>query len=488
MDSRRLAPRLLASWQRSERYGLSPEEMRPVFTGSVDTASLLYECGHEALRGLRGTLANEAVSMMIADSDGLVLCRMCDDASISRSLDRVHLAPGFSFAERDVGTNGLGLALADRAPSLVRADEHYCAGLRGYTCAAAPVLDPVTGAVAGSVNLTTWSDSSSGLLLALAQATAGNTTALMLARGTGRKGRSLPPPGRVFRVYADRYEQPDDAHRPLSPGWTDALATARTALVRGRVVAVVGDPGAGKTALLSAARRQMGARERLLSARPPAPGEVDAWLRLWTPELEKDSTCVVVSGVDRLPAWAATELAGLFGRVRRTGGEGSGRMQPFAVTAQRYAAIPDALSPLIDTVVEVPALRLRPDDILPLARHFAHRYRGRAVTFTPAATRALTSYDWPENVRQLRRVVREAAARTDVIDTRHLPAEVFTRSGGHLTRLQLLERDEIVRCLTEPGTTVARAAAKLGMGRATVYRKMARYGIQVPGGRGGTGS
>ncbi|MFJ2345263.1 hypothetical protein [Streptomyces antimycoticus] len=210
MDSRRLAPRLLASWQRSERYGLSPEEMRPVFTGSVDTASLLDACGHEALRDLRGTLANEAVSMMIADSDGLVLCRIRDDAS---------------------------------------------------------------------------------------------------ARGTGRKGRSLPPPGRVFRVYADRYEQPDGAHRPLSPGWTDALATARTALARGRVVAVVGEPGARKTALLSAARRQLGARERLLSARPPAPGEADAWLRLWTPELEKDSACVVVSGVDRLPAWAATELA-----------------------------------------------------------------------------------------------------------------------------------------------------------------------------------
>ncbi|WP_240812525.1 GAF domain-containing protein [Streptomyces sp. DASNCL29] len=486
MDSHRLAPRLLASWQRSRHYGLSPEEMRPVFTGSVDTASLFYECGDEVLRGLRDTLADEAVSMMIADSDGLVLHRVCDDASISRSLDRVHLAPGFSFAERDVGTNGLGLALADRAPSLVRADEHYCAGLRGYTCAAAPVLDPRTGALAGTVNLTTWSASSSELLLALAQAAAGNTAALMLARGRGRRVPPAPR-GEVFRVYADRYHQHDHAHQRLSPGWTDAVATARTASARGRVVAAVGEPGAGKTALVSTARRQTGARERLLSARPPAPGDVAAWLALWAPELGKDNTCVVVSGVDRLPAWAATDLARLFDGARRATGEGPGCLPPFAVTAQRYSAIPDVLSPLIDTVVEVPALRFRPDDILPLARHFARRHRGPTVTFTPAAARALTSYDWPENVRQLRRVVREAGSRTDVIDTRHLPAEVFTRSGSHLTRLQLLERDEIVRCLTEPGTTVARAAAALGMGRATIYRKMARYGIQVPGGRGGTG-
>ncbi|MBP8536212.1 GAF domain-containing protein [Streptomyces sp. MK37H] len=456
--------------------------MRPVFTGSVDTASLFYECGHEVLRGLRDTLADEAVSMMIADSDGLVLYRECDDASISRSLDRVHLAPGFSFAERDVGTNGLGLALADRAPSLVRADEHYCTGLRGYTCAAAPVLDPGTGALVGSVNLTTWSDSSSELSLALTQAAAGNTAALMLARGTGRRVPPAPR-GEVFRVYADRYHQHGHAHQTLSPGWTDAVATARTASARGRVVAAVGEPGAGKAALVSTARRQNGARERLLSARPPAPGDVAAWLALWAPELGKDSTCVVVSGVDRLPAWAATELARLFDEARRVTGEGSGRLPPFAVTAQRFSAIPDVLRPLVDTVVEVPALRFRPDDILPLARHFARRHRGPTVTFTPAAARALTSYDWPENVRQLRRVVREAASRTDVIDTRHLPAEVFTGSSGQLTRLQLLERDEIVRCLTEPGTTVAQAAAKLGMGRATVYRKMARYGIRVPGRR-----
>ncbi|CDR10943.1 GAF domain-containing protein [Streptomyces iranensis] len=487
MDSHRLGPRLLASWQRSRRYGLSPEEMQPVFTGSVDTASLFYECGHEVLRGLRDTLANEAVSMMIADSDGLVLCRVCDDASISRSLDRVHLAPGFSFAERDVGTNGLGLALTDRAPSLVRADEHYYTGLRGYTCAAAPVLDPRTGGLVGSVNLTTWSDSSSKLLLALAQAAAGNTAALMLARGTGRRVPPAPR-GEVFRVYADRYHQHDHAHQALSPGWTDAVAAARTASARGRIVAVIGEPGAGKTALVSTARRQTGARERLLSARTPAPGDVAAWLALWAPELGKDSTCVLVSGVDRLPAWAATELARLFDEARRVAGEGSGRLPPFAVTARRYSAIPDVLRPLVDTVVEVPALRFRPDDILPLARHFARWHRGPTVTFTPAAARALTSYDWPENVGQLRRAVREAASRTDVIDTRHLPAEVFTGSSGHLPRLQLLERDEIVRCLTEPGTTVAQAAAKMGMGRATVYRKMARYGIRVPGRRRGAGS
>lgn len=472
------APRLRASWRRSARYGLSADEMRPVFTGSVDTDSLLYECGNEVLRGLQATLANEPVSMMVTDADGLVLSRLSEDVAINRSLDRVHLAPGFYFAEQNAGTNGLGLALADRSPSLVRATEHFCAGLRGYTCAAAPVLDPRGGGVVGSVNLTTWSESASELLLALSQSAAGNTTALMLAKGGGRTVQPIPR-GEVFRVYADQMRAPSAS--VLTPGWRNAFAEAREAFERGLAVAVVGEQGTGKTALVSLARREL-RRERVLSARPPGPQDMDAWLELWSPELGKDRTCVIVSGADRLPAWAITELATLFARVRS--GED---LQPYVITAESDADIPDELQPVIDTVVEVPALRYRPDDILPLARHFAQLDRGREVTFTSAATRALTSFDWPGNVRQLRQVVREAAARANHIDLHHLPPEVFTGPGRPLGRLQVVERDEIIRCLTEPGTTTGEAARKLGVGRATIYRKMAQYRINIPG-RGAAGS
>lgn len=451
-----------------------------MFTGAVDTDSLLYECGHEVLCGLQATLADEPVSMMVTGSDGLVLFRLCNDTSVNRSLDRVNLAPGFYFAESNAGTNGLGLALADRAPTLVRADEHYCTDLKGYTCAAVPVLDPVTGDLAGSVNLTTWSDSSSALLLALTQAAASNTSALMLARGSGRTMRPTPRGG-VFQVYTGRSQGPYELPR-LSARWTDAVAEGRAAMARGQVLAVVGEPGAGKTALASFARREIRARERVLCARPPAASDIDAWLTLWGPELAKDDTCVIAAGVDGLPAWAAEELAELLTSALHTGGEaGHGRMQPFVVTAEHFAAIPEPLRGLIGAVTEAPALRSRPDDVLPLAHHFAHRHRGHPVAFSPAAVQTLTDHHWPENVRQLRHLVRGAASRTDVVDIRHLPAEVFTGARRRLSRIQALERDEIVRCLTQPGTTVAQAADTLGMSRATVYRKTAQYGIKVPG-------
>jgi transcriptional regulator of acetoin/glycerol metabolism len=473
LATRAAAPRLRASWRRSEQYGVPHDEVVPVFTGSVDSGSLLYECASQVLTGLQSTIANEPVSLMVADRDGLVLARLSSDTAILRSLDQVHLAPGFYYDERHAGTNGLGLSLADRAPSLVRAADHYCTGLRGYTCAAVPVMDP-SGDLAGSINLTTWSDSSSDLLLGLAQAAAGATSALMLARTAGR---TMPPPprGEVFHVVGGHLV-PGTGDPCVSAGWTASVDHAATASAAGRVAVVVGEAGAGKSTAAALARRRGAPRQRILHARAPEAAHVGPWLELWTPGLHSADACVIVSGIHRLPAWAAEELALTLAAVRRS----DGRPQPFVLTAPDFASIPGHLAVLVDTVVEVPPLRHRADDVLPLARHVAREERRRPIEFTARGSIALRSYHWPENVRQLQRVVRNAASRAEVIDVHHLAPEVLDGGRRSLTRLERLERDEIIRCLTEPSTTITRAAEELGIGRATLYRRIAQYGITVP--------
>ncbi|HZH18671.1 MAG TPA: helix-turn-helix domain-containing protein [Geodermatophilus sp.] len=473
LAGRAATPRLRASWRRSHDYGVTPDEVIPVFTGTVDTGSLLYECAHRVLSDLQATIANEPVSLMVADSEGLVLARLGDDPGIRRSLDRVHLAPGFSYNERNAGTNGLGLSLADRTPTLVRAEDHYVTDLRGYTCAAAPVIEPVTGELAGSINLTTWSATGSELLLGLAQAAASATSALMLVRSGGRTMRPAPR-GEVFHVVGGHLAA-GDGDPCVSASWRAAVDEAAAAVAAGRVTAVVGEAGAGKATLAATARRRLSGRQRLLHARAPDHGDVAAWLELWTPELRDADTCVIVSGLADLPAWAADELAQILGAVRRTAGP-----QPFVLSAPGYPALPGPLAALVDAVVETPPLRHRTDDVLPLAHAFARYERHREVTVTARAARALTGYSWPGNVRQLRRVVREAVSRADVVDVQHLAPEVLDSGSRTLTRLERLERDEIVRCLTEPGTTVTRAAEELGIGRATLYRKIAQYKITVP--------
>lgn len=476
------AKRLLASWQRSEEYGVSAEEAAPAWAGSIESDSLFFQCGQEVLTGLRSTLVNEPLSLMLTDADGLVLNRFSGDTSLLRALDKVYLAPGFAFSEREAGTNGLGLALADRTPTLVRAEEHYSASLRTYTCAAVPVLDPVTGRLEGSVNITTWSKSSPELLLALAQSAASNTSTLMLARSQGRTGKPAVRGG-LFRVQRGRFEPGSGTIRAMSAGWTEALDQATRALVSGRVVAAVGEPGTGRATLLGQAIRQAQPRSRILCAAAPAPEDVEAWLSLWTPELAKPETAVIVENVDALPAWGAQTLHERASDALRSlplAPEGTRPAPTWAVTANNLAAIPQPLSAMVETVVPVSPLRERPGDVVPLARYAARQTRLREVDFTTAAERVLTGYDWPGNIDELFQLVHAAAQRTETIDVRHLPASLVGRPGPRLSRIESVERDEIVRCLSLPGTTVAAAAAELGMSRATIYRRMARLGISLP--------
>jgi transcriptional regulator of acetoin/glycerol metabolism len=464
--------RLLASWQRSEEYGIPLDAVEPVFTGTDDLSSLFFQCGNEVLAELHRTLAGEPLSMMLTDAEGVVLSRLSGDHTLLKALDDVHLAPGFAYSERAVGTNGLGLALADRVPTLVRAEQHYALSLCSFTCAAVPVLDPASGRLEGSVNLTTWSGSSSELLLALARSAASNTAALMLARSSGRSPRQVPR-GQVFRVEVPRLEPGSGTLHSLSDAWNDAVAQAERGMRAGGVVAAVGEQGAGRATALAQAARHTYPRDRILSASAPAPTDVQTWLGLWTPELGKSHTAVIVRDVDLLPPWVAERLRDL---VLRSGGAAS---VPFAITAERLEDIPAALASLVDTVVPVPALRDRPDDVLPLANHVATRARGRELTFTPSAARALNGYDWPGNVSELTRVVGRAAGRTDVIDVASLPPEVLAGNTRHLSRIEAFERGEIVRVLGTDGLTMAEAATELGMSRATLYRKIAQYGLQA---------
>lgn len=467
--------RLLASWQRSEDYGIPLESVEPVFTGTDDLSSLFFQCGNEVLADLHRTLANEPVSMMLTDAEGVVLSRLSGDRSLLQALDDVHLAPGFGYAERDVGTNGLGLALADRVPTLVRAEQHYSLSLCTFTCAAVPVLDPASGRLEGSVNLTTWSRESSELLLALARSAASNTAALMLARSSGRLPRHVPR-GQVFRVEVPRLEPGSGTLHSLSAPWNDAVAHAERGMRTG-VVAAVGEAGAGRATLLAQAARHVFPRDRILSASAPAPTDVQTWLGLWTPEVGKSHTAIIVRDVDMLPSWVAERLRDL---VLRSGTGISVGSTPFTVTAERFEDIPTALASLVDTVVPVPSLRERPDDVMTLAQHIATRVRGRESTFTPSAARALTGYDWPGNVAELSRVVGHLAGRLDVIDAKALPPEVLAGSTRHLSRIEAFERGEIVRVLGLDGLTMAEVAGELGMSRATLYRKIAQYDIQSP--------
>ncbi len=142
-------------------------------------------------------------------------------------------------------------------------------------------------------------------------------------------------------------------------------------------------------------------------------------------------------------------------------------------------------------VVEVPPLRDRREDVPELARHFlaVHRPpRSRVEGFTPDAMDKLCEWTWPGNVRELENVIESGLALAsgpllDASDMRLLPAAprrgpVSAPHGAIPLSLDAYERHALQRALDESGGDAARAARRLGIGRSTFYRKLAKHGLR----------
>jgi DNA-binding NtrC family response regulator len=137
--------------------------------------------------------------------------------------------------------------------------------------------------------------------------------------------------------------------------------------------------------------------------------------------------------------------------------------------------------------VAVPPLRERRDDILPLARQLlasaAKRMGRKAPALAPDAANLLLRYTWPGNVRELENALERAVAlaRSDRIGADDLPTEVgatppTVQIDGDVRPLADVERDYIAAALRASGGNRAKAAAKLGIGTATLYRKLKQQG------------
>lgn len=144
--------------------------------------------------------------------------------------------------------------------------------------------------------------------------------------------------------------------------------------------------------------------------------------------------------------------------------------------------------------LRLPPLRERGEDIALLARSFLARFGARyqrdGLRFAPSALRALEQYDWPGNVRELSHVIERAAllGESTEIDADALnlkPPAPHDLSGAaalaaseSLTVEQAEER-MVREALDRTGGNIQRAAALLGLSRPSLYRRLAKYGIET---------
>jgi DNA-binding NtrC family response regulator len=137
--------------------------------------------------------------------------------------------------------------------------------------------------------------------------------------------------------------------------------------------------------------------------------------------------------------------------------------------------------------LRVPPLRERREDVLPLARRLladmASRMHRPAPTLTPRAADQLLRYPWPGNVRELENALERAVAlaRGRRVELEDLPEDVrqaLPAPGvdGGVRPLEAIERDYILAALERNGGNQTVTAKQLGIGAATLYRKLKRYG------------
>jgi DNA-binding NtrC family response regulator len=135
------------------------------------------------------------------------------------------------------------------------------------------------------------------------------------------------------------------------------------------------------------------------------------------------------------------------------------------------------------THLEIPPLRARRDDILPLVHHFAERFASECGVGLPglsaSARKALLAYDWPGNVRELRNIVEELFVRLPdhPLQAEDLPCEVTGMQREEPIEAPN-EKSRIVRALQTTHWNKKRAAERLCWSRMTLYRKMAFHQIQ----------
>jgi hypothetical protein len=230
LDSTPLRPVVAASWRRSRATGVDPD-IGAAHAASIAVALDEMRAAHplaSALPIIRRLLIEDAsdagVVVAVTAADGTLLWVEGDPVA-RRKAEAMNFVPGADWSERGAGTNAPGTALALDTELQIRGSEHFSRIVQPWSCTAAPVHDPISGALIGAIDLTGGSDVASPQTLALLRAT-GVAIENHLALLHLRQPAATEPTGgaRLTVLGADR------------PQWqaTDADGSSQSTTVTGR--------------------------------------------------------------------------------------------------------------------------------------------------------------------------------------------------------------------------------------------------------------
>lgn len=407
---------------------------------------------------------------------------------------------GHDVVHTDSSATGCA-ALADQRPDLVLVDQEHAEEVRGV----AADLD---------VPCTLMGDHASmdgdGSLVQFPQQTAPETISvvveLLLEREQMRRDT------RTLQAIVDGVRD-GSALVGRSPLMRRLQSTLSRAADGDTTVLIEGAPGTGKSMAARVVHCKSRRGNRPLVVHQASTLDAESLQRAFA---EAQSSSLLVEDVEQLPT-AAQQVLVKFLKERTT--RPSGDNAPARVLATSSAHLPELVARgafredlyyrLHSYPIVMPSLRERTEDVLLLAESLIDQITAstgqRPAGFTPAARSALESMPWPGNVAQLENVVRRAflAAGGGPIDERHLstasmPIATVTATTTAVapatTRSQETE-DEVdeqsirpfeeeeqrllSRALRATRGNVRRAAQLLGIGRATLYRKIQQFKLRL---------
>jgi transcriptional regulator of acetoin/glycerol metabolism len=563
---------IVTSWRRSRFWDVNVDQVDLPYRNDVDPDGRLVEAAKPVLDRLERELSGARMSVLLTDAHAWVLDRRAGERSLNSYLDRVLLAPGFSYAEKFIGTNGIGTALEERRASHVFGHEHFVERLQTLSCAGAPIRDPLSGKVVGLIDVTCWRADASLLMTVLVQEAARDIETrlfeqscererallqefLAACRRTKRPILSVSDDLTITNVGAAHLLDHDDYAivreravelagssretlgevllsggqlarlrcRPVashsgiagtiveiqvtgesaprqaavtprtvtlpglagrSPAWARVCQEVDSHCRRRSWLLLVGEPGVGKVALARAVQRRSFPDVPLAvmdAADCPQEG-FEAWLAGVREQLQDATGTVLLRHLDHLSLAAAQALAGVLDQAR------GADARPWVVGTLAAATIVgkelDTLLQQFEASVTVPPLRHRIADVQDLVPLLVRRHaRNTGVECSPEVLQVLLRRDWPGNVAGLEQVLRIALERQrgGQIRLEDLPEDVHATSRRVLTPWESIERDAIALALVKTLGNRTEAAARLGISRATIYRKIHAYGIQIEG-------
>jgi transcriptional regulator of acetoin/glycerol metabolism len=164
------------SWRRSLGSGVDPDGREPP-VDLLDDDLIAYREAHPlapVMPVIRRLLVEDAeddrMIVAVTDAAGRMLWVEGDSALRSRAAG-MHFVEGARWAEEVVGTNAPGTALAVDHAVQIYGSEHYRRPVQPWSCSAAPVHDPVTGALLGAIDVTGGDHVASPHVLTLVRAT-----------------------------------------------------------------------------------------------------------------------------------------------------------------------------------------------------------------------------------------------------------------------------------------------------------------------------